>query len=198
MTKQTIVIATYNQNKLAEYKDILKDYNVLGAADFDNVPDVEETGNTFAENAKLKAHAVADFLNLPVIADDSGLCVDALNGAPGVYSARYAGDHNEVANNKKLLKNLKGFKNRRAHYNTTLVMAIPNTDKDLVVEGLVHGEILDKPKGNNGFGYDSYFYYPILKKTFAEMTMQEKNNHSQRKNAMTKMLPKIDDFLKNI
>jgi len=156
-----------------------------------------ETGSTFEENATLKAHAVMERFNLPTIADDSGLQVDVLYGQPGVYSARYAGDHNDAANNAKLLSELGGvpMEKRTARFVSTLVFANPKNDQDLVVEGEVKGLIKTVPQGDDGFGYDPLFYIPELDKTMAQMTVEQKNQISHRGNAIKKLEKQWQDWI---
>lgn len=181
MTRE-VLFATNNQGKVRELKEAFKkagvDISIKTNSDLVDPPHVAETGRTFEENAKLKAHALAQFSNLPTIADDSGLMVDSLNGAPGVRSARYAGEaHNDAHNNAKLLAELGGVSSekRTAHFNTTIVVSMPgNFDKDLVVNGTCDGRILAGPRGEDGFGYDPLFYVPEKGKTFAQMTTDEK------------------------
>lgn len=185
-----IVIATKNPAKTREFKEMFESegYTVKTLLDYPELPDVEETGKTFEENARLKADTISRLLNRPVIGDDSGLCVDALDGMPGIYSARYAGDHNNAANNAKLLSEMAGISelDRTAHYHTTLVFAAPGKD-DLVVEGEVEGLIAGIPRGENGFGYDPLFYIPELDKTMAEITPEQKNKISHRAVATAKL-----------
>lgn len=198
MTKE-VLFATNNQGKVRELKEAFKkagvDIDIKTNADLVNAPHVAETGRTFEENAKLKAHALAEFSKLPTIADDSGLMVDKLNGAPGVRSARYAGEaHNDAHNNAKLLAELGGVppEKRTAHFNTTIVVSMPDHfDKDLVVSGTCDGEILAGPRGEDGFGYDPLFYVPEKGKAFAQMTTDEKNEISHRGRAVEKLLKKL-------
>lgn len=199
-----ILFATTNQGKVRELKEAFKeagvDIKIKTNQDLENPPEVIETGSTFEQNAKLKAHALAEYSNLPTIADDSGLLVDALNGAPGVRSARYAGeDHNDAHNNAKLLAELGGVKpeKRTAHFNTTIVVSMPNNfDKDLVVAGQCAGKILSEPQGEDGFGYDPLFFVPSKNKTFAQMTTAEKNEISHRGRAIAKLLQELPAWLK--
>ncbi len=186
-----IIIATKNPNKAKEFKRIFDESEITlkTLLDFPDFPDVRETGSTFEENAKLKAHAVMQKFNLPTIADDSGLQVDALFGQPGIYSARYAGDHNDAANNAKLLSELGGIpmEKRTARFVTTLVFSNPNNDDDLVVEGEVKGLIATLPEGDDGFGYDPLFYLPEMGKTMGQISMDEKNKISHRGRAIRKL-----------
>lgn len=193
--ENTIVIATKNAGKAREFRAIFepKGLIVKTLADFPNLKQVTETGKTFTENATLKATAVAQETQLPVLADDSGLMVDALNGEPGIYSARYAGDHDDAKNNAKLLANLAGVPaaKRGAAFHTSLVLIKPD-GKKLVATGEVRGEILTAPRGHDGFGYDPLFYVPAEGQTFAEMGLATKNQHSHRAKATAAMLPQFD------
>ncbi|WP_390404958.1 glutamate racemase [Lacticaseibacillus jixiensis] len=186
----TVVVASKNAGKV---KEIAAMFAKLGVAvkslsDFPEMPTVQETGTTFEENARLKADGYAQMLELPVLADDSGLQVDALGGQPGVFSARYAGKgHNDAANNAKLIAELAGVppEERTAHFVSVLALAKPNQPKDdLVVSGQIDGRIVGLPQGDNGFGYDPYFFVPKLNKTLAELTADEKNAISHRGNAL--------------
>jgi XTP/dITP diphosphohydrolase len=192
-----IVIATQNANKTREIKALLAGHHldVKTLADFDQALEIPETGKTFAENALLKAQATVKLTQLPAIADDSGLMVDALNGEPGIYSARYAGDHDDAANNQKLLRNLKDVQTqeRTAHFHTTMVALKPSGAK-LVVDGDVAGLILESARGNNGFGYDPLFYVPELKLSMAEMTEEQKNSISHRGRALRNLLAEFKQW----
>ena len=185
-----LVLATNNKGKIKEIKQLLADLpiTILSADDFLEFPDVEETGKTFAENAVLKANAIAEFCDLPALADDSGLEVDALNGAPGVYSARYAGeDGNPVNNNNKLIKELKNIPEEKRTARFKCVIAINWGDGTTdTVEGSVEGVIAENIAVGNGFGYDPVFYYPPTGKRFSEMSMEEKNAVSHRGKALQK------------
>jgi len=197
MSEKTLVIATNNPGKAREFRAIFepKGFDVKTLADFPELKQVAETGTTFTENATLKATAVAEQTQLPVLADDSGLMVDALNGEPGIYSARYAGDHDDAKNNAKLLANLKAVPaaQRGAAFHTSLVLIKPN-GKKLVATGEVRGEILTAPRGEDGFGYDPLFYVPAEHATFAEMGLAQKNQHSHRAKATAAMLPQFDEW----
>jgi len=194
-----IIIATKNPGKAREFKQIFNDEDFIlkTLLDFPDFPEIRETGSTFEENATLKAHAVMERFNLPTIADDSGLQVDALYGQPGVYSARYAGDHNDAANNAKLLSELGGvpMEKRTARFVSTLVFANPKNDHDLVVEGEVKGLIKTVPQGDDGFGYDPLFYVPEMDKTMAQMTVEQKNQISHRGNAIKKLEKQWQDWI---
>ena len=195
---QTIVVASSNKGKVAEIAEFFanRGVKVRGLADFPDVVPVDETGTTFQENATLKAHGYAQQLGLPVLADDSGLMVDALDGAPGVFSARYAGDaHNDAANNAKLLAELGGVPaaKRTARFRSVLVLAHPDRpEDDVVAEGSVEGRIGTLPEGDNGFGYDPFFFVPELGRTLAQLTTDEKNTISHRGNALRALGQKLD------
>ena len=198
MPKETIlVLASRNKGKSAEIKNLLKDFPVTikDLHDFGPIPPVEETGTTFDENAYIKASFTARILGLPAIADDSGLCVDILNGAPGVYSARYAGENaTDEQRCVKLLEDLKGPSNRKAAFECVISIAVP-PGPALTYEGRCEGIIANKPAGTNGFGYDPIFFYPPLKKTFAELSIEEKNKISHRGIALREMRYEFDKIL---
>ena len=180
-----LVFATNNQNKLKEVKSKLK-AEILGLADIHCNEDIEETGKTFEENAFIKAKYVLDKYGYDCFADDSGLEVEALDGAPGVYSARYAGEHgNAEANMNKLLENLKGIGNRKARFVT--VICLINKENTLYFRGEINGTIINEKRGNDGFGYDPIFVPDGFNLTFAEMTLEEKNKMSHRALALEKM-----------
>jgi XTP/dITP diphosphohydrolase len=188
-----LVIATRNQNKLREFREVLKDLQieVRSLNDFGPIPEAIEDGETFDENAYKKALHTAKILGLPAIADDSGLVVEALNGEPGVYSARYAGENATDAENcNKLLKSLQKIDNRRAHFQCVLSIAVPSGPA-LTYEGRSDGVIIDDSRGNNGFGYDPIFYFEELGKTFAELSMEEKNRVSHRGKALAEVKSEI-------
>lgn len=181
------VVATNNQHKLKEIKEILgSKIEIVSLADLNLSIDVEETGTTFLENSLIKARAVCTLSGLPTLADDTGLMVDALNGEPGVYSARYAGvEHNDKANREKLLANLKNveYENRTASFHTVISIVYPD-GKELTANGSVSGHILFEEVGSGGFGYDSIFYADELEKSFAEASDEEKNSISHRGRAL--------------
>lgn len=196
---KTIIIATRNQGKAKEFKRIFNDYGyrVKTLLDFPDIEDVPETGQTFAENAFQKASAISSELNTIVLADDSGLEVDALEGKPGIYSARFAGEHgNDEKNNQKLVEVLQDIpeEERNANFHCSLVMVGPNREP-LFVEGKAFGQILDQGRGENGFGYDPLFYIPKLDKTMGELTSEEKNKISHRARAIEKLQKYLDDWL---
>ncbi|MCF3941913.1 XTP/dITP diphosphatase [Oceanobacillus alkalisoli] len=188
-----IIIATRNQGKVKEFIDFFQPYgvNVQSLLDIaeQQLPDIEETGNSFAENAALKAEQIAEMLNRPVLADDSGLVVDALDGAPGIYSARYAGeDKSDEANNQKLLQKLQDVPQaeRTARFVCVLAIAIPG-EKTKFYEGTCEGEISVAPHGKNGFGYDPLFIPNGYQQTMAELSASEKNQISHRSNAIKQL-----------
>jgi XTP/dITP diphosphohydrolase len=193
MDKQRLVVATGNAHKLQEIAQIFTQFEVVSQKQMGFCEDVEETGKTFAENALIKARAAAKALNSPVLADDSGLCVDALGGAPGVYSARYSGEHgNDAANRAKLLQALQGEKNRNAHFSCAVALVYPN-GKEYVAEGNTYGEILTKESGDGGFGYDPLFFSADLQKSFGIATPEEKNGVSHRYRALQALLAMIGE-----
>jgi XTP/dITP diphosphohydrolase len=190
---QMLVIATHNKNKLKEFKRVFEGIQIAIASleDFPPIPEAVEDGETFDENAYKKALHTAKILGLPAIADDSGLVVDALDGAPGVYSARYAGvDASDTQNLEKLLLEMQGKTNRRAAFHCVLSIAVPSGPA-LTYEGRCEGLITEKPKGENGFGYDPVFYFEDSAKTFAEMTMEEKNRVSHRGKALAEVKTEV-------
>ena len=186
---QIIVLATRNQGKVKEFAEMLKDFpvEIKSLADFGPIPEAVEDGATFDDNAYKKASFTAKVLGLPAMADDSGLTVEALDGAPGVYSARYAGDKATDSDNiAKLLKEMEGKANRKAAFECVISIAVPSGPA-LTFEGRCEGEILSTPRGNDGFGYDPVFYCSILGKTFAEASMEEKNRVSHRGKAVAQV-----------
>ena len=186
-TKKTLIVATGNQHKLREIAEIFTDYEVLSQKQMGFCEDVEENGVSFAENALIKARAVCQALGVVTLADDSGLCVDALGGQPGIFSARYCGHHgDDEANRKKLLENMQGITNRTAHFNCAMALVYPNGE-ELVVEGQTFGEILHEEVGNGGFGYDPLFFSRDLQKSFGVATAEEKNKVSHRFRALKKL-----------
>lgn len=197
---KTIIIATNNPGKAKDFKKLLepKGFSIKTLMDYPNIPEVEETGFTFEENARLKAETISSLLEKPVLADDSGIMIDALDGQPGVFSARFAGEpKNDAANNAKVLAMLGELEgvSRQAHFHCTLVLSHPEKES-LVVEGKITGEIANVPQGDNGFGYDPLFYLPELGKTFGELSDDEKNKISHRAQALQKLSDVIDDWFK--
>lgn len=184
MKKQVIVVASNNTHKLREIAQIFEEYEVISQREAGFDEEVEETGTTFEENALLKARAACKALGLPVIADDSGLCVLALNGAPGVYSARYCGWHaDDQSNRALLLKNMEQKSDRTAYFCSSIVMVYPD-GKELIGEGRTYGKILEKEDGEGGFGYDPIFFSDDLQKSFGRATAEEKNSVSHRYRAL--------------
>ncbi|MCH3922443.1 XTP/dITP diphosphatase [Limosilactobacillus sp.] len=192
----TLVIATKNAGKAREYQKMLAPHGieVKTLADFPPIS-INENGRSFEENATIKAQTVMKALNLPVMADDSGLVVDALNGEPGIHSARYAGDHDDAANNAKLLAALKDIpdEERTAHFHTTIVALKPDGAK-LVANGRVDGQILRERRGENGFGYDPLFYLPSYEKTMAQLTADQKNAVSHRGRALREFMQDFPEW----
>ena len=182
----SFLLATHNKNKLREFRAIMEEekdaigaFELLSLDDIGFTDDVVEDGETFEENAMIKAKAGAK-LGYITFADDSGLAVDALGGAPGIYSARYSGEHgNDEGNNQLLLKNLQGHSDRSARYVCAIACASPD-GMEFVVRGECEGMILDGYQGNGGFGYDPLFFVPALNKTFAEASLEDKNKISHR------------------
>ncbi len=188
-----LVIASNNAKKRREIAAILGALGIeIVAADATAFVHVEEDADNFAGNAQKKAQAFAHANNLPALADDSGLCVDALNGAPGIYSARFAGESaTDAENNTKLLQLLDGKGNRKAHFVCALHLAYPDNTPAIHCEGKVHGEILKKAVGNSGFGYDPLFFCPELDQAFASSTPEEKASVSHRGRALQILLEKL-------
>ncbi|MCQ8770646.1 RdgB/HAM1 family non-canonical purine NTP pyrophosphatase [Streptomyces telluris] len=196
-----LILATRNANKVTELRAILEaaglDVELVGADAYPGIPDVKETGVTFAENALLKAHALARATGFPAVADDSGLCVDVLNGAPGIFSARWAGRHgNDKANLDLLLAQLGDIadEHRGAHFACAAALALPD-GTERVVEGRLEGTLRHEPAGGGGFGYD-----PILQphgetRTCAELTAEEKNAISHRGKAFRGLVPVVRELL---
>ena len=192
------VLATHNPGKLREMGEILKDFGieVVSPRDLGLTVDVEETGTTFAENAMLKAKAICKAAGLPAIADDSGLCVDALGGAPGVYSARYGGEGlDDKGRYMLLLSSLRGAPTRAAHFACAVACAFPNGDT-LTAEGRCDGSIAYAPLGEGGFGYDPVFLLPGTGKTFGQLSQEEKSAVSHRGRALKDFAGKLEAYLK--
>lgn len=189
-----IVIASGNPGKLREIRRILEpmEFSVVPQSDF-GVPECPEPHVTFIENCLAKARHASLHTGLPALADDSGICVGALNGAPGVYSARYAGEpKSDQRNNEKLIAALAGESNRKAHYYCVIVLVQhPDDPQPLIAEGSWHGEIIDTPRGENGFGYDPYFFLPEFGKTGAELDPDHKNAISHRGQALEILVGKL-------
>ena len=193
------VLASQNKHKLTEMQSILSAHGVevVLQSDMGLHVDVEETGETFAENAMLKAQAVMKASGLPAIADDSGVCVDALNGAPGVYSARYGGPElDDAGRYRLLLSNMHGAKTRAAHFTSAIACVFPNGDT-LEAQGICPGTIAFAPQGDGGFGYDPVFFLPELRKTYAQLTPEEKAAVSHRGKALEIFDGKLREYLKS-
>lgn len=204
--EKTLVIATGNPGKVREFANWFQPlgWTVRSLADYDRLPDIVEDGETFADNAWIKASTIADVLRIPVLADDSGLCVDALDGAPGVYSARYSGENaSDSANNAKLLSELNKLAAEaspgdghpeclsEASFVCALVLYDPATDTKHQAEGRVPGYILKQARGNRGFGYDPLFYLPEYHCSMAELSLDEKNRISHRARALQSLFEQL-------
>jgi XTP/dITP diphosphohydrolase len=189
-----LVLASNNAGKLREFAALLAplDFEVLPQSAFD-VPEAEEPHFTFVENALAKARHAARLTGLPAMADDSGICAEALGGAPGVFSARYAGEpKSDQRNNEKLIADLASQANRRAHYCCLLVFVRHADDpQPIIAEGEWHGEIIDTPRGANGFGYDPYFWLPEYGCTAAELPSETKNAISHRGRALQLLIERL-------
>ena len=193
-----LVLASKNKKKLVEMNEILSHLGteVCSEAEAGVDVEVEETGITFEENSLLKARAVMEASGLPAIADDSGLCVDALNGAPGVYSARYGGEGlDDRGRYMLLLQTMRGQTTRAAHFTCAIACAFPNGDT-ITAEGQAPGTIAFAPMGENGFGYDPVFFVPEKAKTFAQLTQEEKAEISHRGKALREFSEKLETYLK--
>jgi XTP/dITP diphosphohydrolase len=192
-----LVLATRNAGKTEELRRLLADFPVVikNLADFGPIPPVKEDGLTFEDNAVKKATSTAKSLGLPALADDSGLTVQALGGAPGVRSARYAGEQaSDADNNAKLLRELRDVENRAAAFVCVIAIAVP-WGPSLVYDGRCEGLIAKEPVGTGGFGYDPVFFYPPLHKTFAQLTTEEKNEVSHRGRALRELRDEFDKVL---
>ncbi len=186
-----IVLASNNVHKISEFKQIVTDYEILSLKDIGFLEEIEETGETFLDNALIKAKTISEYLKsknieMDVLSDDSGLCCLALNLEPGVYSARYAGEHGLNSNNRaKLIENLKG-KDKTAYFTATIVLYHPNGTYEYR-EGKTYGKIIDEEIGDTSFGYDCIFLSDDLKKTFGSATNEEKNSVSHRFRALNQI-----------
>ena len=192
------ILASQNQHKLVEMQNILSAHGVevVLQSELGLHVEVEETGATFAENAMLKAKAVMAASGLPAIADDSGVCVDALSGAPGVYSARYGGPElDDVGRYRLLLENMRGARDRTDHFTSAIACVFPNGDT-IEAEGICPGMIAYAPQGDGGFGYDPVFFLPQLRKTYAQLTPEEKAAVSHRGKALEVFDQKLREYLK--
>lgn len=195
--KMTMVIATRNPGKTAEIRDLLHGFpiRIRNLDDFGPIPEIEEDGKTFEENAYKKASTTARILGLPALADDSGLVVAALGDAPGVHSARYGGkDATDADRCSQILAEMKGQSDRRAVFECVISIAVP-TGPALTYEARCDGIIAEKPVGSNGFGYDPIFYFPPLNKTFAELSRGEKSRVSHRGKALTELKMEMEKVL---
>ena len=192
--KRRLVVATGNAHKLREIAEIFTDFEVVSQKQMGFTDEVEETGTTFAENALIKARAAANALGCIALADDSGICVDALGGAPGVYSARYAGEHgSDKANRDLLLKNMENVTDRTAYFISAIALVYPD-GRELLAEGKTYGKVLYEEQGDGGFGYDCIFESDDLQKSFGLATAEEKNAVSHRARAVRKLA----EFLRSI
>ena len=192
------VLASNNKKKLIEMREILGELGieVLSQAEAGIATEPEETGITFEENSVIKAAAACNASGLPALADDSGLVVDSLGGAPGVYSARYGGDGlDDKQRYELLLKNMEGIQDRAARFVSCVSAVFPNGDK-ITAEGTCEGTIMHSPAGDGGFGYDPIFFSFDMGKSMAELTHEEKNSISHRGNAMRKFAPLLMEYLK--
>jgi len=194
----TIVLATHNRDKREELQEALSEFTVkiLSLNDFPFIGEIEEVGQTLLENSMIKAKTVHNLTQLPVIADDTGLEVEALNGAPGIYSARYAGEDVTYEDNvNKLLAEMENIplENRKAQFRT--VISFVDKDRELWTEGTIKGIIGETAKGKNGFGYDPVFFVPELEKTFSELSIGEKNKISHRGLAMKKFRILLREYI---
>ena len=192
-----LVVASHNDGKVAEIKALLAPLHIeVQSAKELRLGDVEETGKTFEENAKIKANALSLMCGLPCLADDSGLCIDALDGRPGVYSARYAPDRDFKQGMEMLLKEISesGKESRKAHFSCCMALACPN-EKVKLFEGRVDGEIAEEPRGDKGFGYDPIFYLPEYGCSTAELDPETKNKLSHRGKALEAIKEELRPFL---
>jgi len=189
-----LVLATRNRGKIGEFTELFKGsgIEVRTLDDFGPIPQIAEDGETFEDNAVIKARFTARVLGLPALADDSGLTVKAIGGEPGIFSARYAGEGaSDMENNLKLLEKMKGMEERSAAFICILAIAVPRGPA-LIYEGICEGVISTELMGSDGFGYDPLFYYPPLKKTFAQMSRAEKNQVSHRGKVMQELRGELD------
>jgi XTP/dITP diphosphohydrolase len=191
---QSLVLASNNAGKLAEFAQLLAPlgFAIKLQREFD-IPEAEEPFGTFVENALAKARHASSLSGLPALADDSGICVPALGGAPGVQSARYAGEpRSDAANNAKLVRDIASHSDKSAYYYCVLVMVRHADDpQPIIADGVWHGQLIEQPRGQGGFGYDPYFFLPSLGKTAAELSAQEKNNLSHRGQALRALINKL-------
>ena len=200
MTTPLLVIASRNVKKVGEIAELLAPHgvDVRSVSEFDGVPDVVEDGTTFCENAALKATQTARFLGQWALGEDSGLCVDALDGAPGIYSARFSGEEaTDLANNQLLIEQLADVPaaKRGAHYVCHVAVSDPEGGVRLSVEAHCHGRIVDEPRGENGFGYDPHFLLPEYHRTFGELAAVVKRHLSHRARAFERLIPELVGIL---
>jgi XTP/dITP diphosphohydrolase len=191
---QSLVLASNNAGKLAEFAQLLAPlgFAIKSQRELD-IPEAEEPFGTFVENALAKARHAAQLSGLPALADDSGICVPALGGAPGVQSARYAGEpRSDAANNAKLVHDIAAYDDKSAYYYCVLVMVRHAEDpQPIIADGVWHGQLIEQPRGQGGFGYDPYFFLPSLDKTAAELSAEEKNRLSHRGQALRALINKL-------
>ena len=191
-TKKIIILASNNKYKIEEFKKEFQDFEILSLSDIGFVDEIEENGTTFEENSLIKANAISTYLKDKqikydyIIADDSGLCVDALGGAPGVYSARFAGNHDNAANRKKLLEVMTGKLDRNAHFTCLITLMKPDSSYQ-TFEGICKGKILDHEEGNSDFGYNNLFYSNKLGKTVGSASIEERLVENHRGKAIAKI-----------
>ena len=192
-----IVLASNNAGKIREFRHIFSDLgiNIISQAEL-NIPEADEPYHTFVENSLHKARHCAKYSGLPALADDSGLCVKSLQGSPGVYSARYAGEpKSDLRNNQKLIQDLANINDRSAYFYCVLVLVRKAEDpQPLISDGFIHGTIIDIARGSNGFGYDPHFWLSDLGKTVAELNATEKNQISHRRMALNNLLIKYKEI----
>ena len=179
-----LILASNNAHKVEEIKSILEDYNILTLKDINYTEEIVEDGSTFEENALIKARTISKYSGKTAISDDSGLSVDLLDGRPGVYSARYSKEQTDEKNIEKVLLELNGQKSK-AKFVSVIALVKPN-GTELTFRGECHGEIIFEKRGTNGFGYDPIFYVPSLDKTFSELSSEQKNSISHRKQSLEK------------
>jgi XTP/dITP diphosphohydrolase len=191
---QTLVLASNNSGKLAEFAQLLAPlgFHLKSQGDL-NIPEAEEPFGTFVENALAKARHASQLSGLAALADDSGICVPALGGAPGVQSARYAGEpRSDAANNAKLVREIAQYNDKSAYYYCVLVMVRHAADpQPIIADGVWHGSLIEQPRGQGGFGYDPHFFLPRLGKTAAELSAEEKNSLSHRGQALRALINKL-------
>jgi XTP/dITP diphosphohydrolase len=197
MARPVLLAATRNEGKRKEYELLFRKLpiEIKGLSDYPEIPEFSEQGNSFEEIATNKARFASKMLAIPALADDSGLAVEALDGAPGIFSARYAGERaDDYHNNVKLVEELDGEERRTATFFCSIALAKP-TGQTLIYTGACSGIILHKPLGTGGFGYDPLFYYPPLKKTFAQLSPDHKNAVSHRGRAMKKLAADLENIM---